>query len=147
MKTAWTGYCAAVWSAVFAALHLIWAAGWYIGLNPESAGKAFQKPWFLAYDLLVAGLCLVAALLGLAMAQTWGRRFRRVVLTMGYVAAAILVLRGLAGLSQSSYLVAMGGNVIRRLAVWDVWFCLGGMLFMLAVARFRRMSETTGGTV
>jgi Na+/H+-translocating membrane pyrophosphatase len=140
------GYYAAAWSLVFAALHVIWACGWYIGLNPESAAKAFQKPWFLAYDLVVAGLCLVAASLGLALARPRSLRHRRAALGMGCAAAAILTLRGVAGLSQASYLVAMGRNVIDRLAAWDVWFCLGGMLFTLAVARFRRMSET-GGTV
>ena len=136
-----TGYFAAAWSFVFATLHVIWACGWYIGLNPETADKAFQKRWFLVYDLAVAELCLVAMFLGLALAQPRERRrrYRRVVVAMSYAAAAILTLRGVAGLSQAAYILASGRNIIVRLAAWDLWFCLGGMLFALALSRFRRI--------
>jgi len=144
-----TGYFAAAWSFVFAVLHVIWACGWYIGLNAEGAAKAFQKPWLLVFDLAVAELCIVAMFLGLALARPRERRrrYRRVVLSMSYAAAAILTLRGVAGLSQAAYILASGRDIIVRLAGWDVWFCLGGMLFTLATARFRKVSETTGGTV
>lgn len=143
------GYCAAVWSIVFAALHVIWACGWYIGLNPVTAAEAFQKRWTLVYDLAVAELCVVAMFLGLALARPpeRRRRYRRVVLAMSTAAAAILGLRGVAGLSQAAYILATGRDIIVRLAAWDVWFCLGGMLFALAVVRFRRTTETTGGII
>ena len=67
------GYAAALWSAVFAALHFIWAAGWYVGLPEEITRQAFAKPWFLAFDLFVAGLCVVAALVAVALVEPWGR--------------------------------------------------------------------------
>ena len=135
-----TGYYAAAWSLVFAVLHVIWACGWYVGLNAEGAAKAFQKPWFLAYDLAVAELCFVALFLGLALSkpQERRRRNRRVVVAMSYAAAAILALRGVAGLTQSLYLLASGREVAMRSTAWDLWFCLGGMIFCLAVSRFRQ---------
>jgi hypothetical protein len=39
----WFGYGAAAGSFIFATFHTIWAMGYYIGLNPESASKAFAK--------------------------------------------------------------------------------------------------------
>ena len=50
---AWTGYCAALWALIFTLLHLIWAAGWYVDLQQDQARKAFQKTWFVVYDLVL----------------------------------------------------------------------------------------------
>ncbi len=33
----WIAYAAACWTLVFAAFHIVWAAGWYIGLDPVQA--------------------------------------------------------------------------------------------------------------
>lgn len=69
----WVAYAAAVWALTFSALHVVWAAGWYVGLDQESARRAFQQPWFLTYDLVVAAVCLVGAAVALALVQPWGR--------------------------------------------------------------------------
>ena len=61
------GYAAALWSLIFAALHVAWALGWYVGLDQESARQAFQRRWFLVYDLIAAALCVVA----FAVALLW----------------------------------------------------------------------------
>lgn len=137
MKIEWAGYGATVWAVIFAALHVGWAYGWFIGLPAGFAAKAFQNPWFLAYDLAVAGLCLAAAFLGLALTEPWGRRmYRPLLLILGCCAAAILTLRGVAGVSQAAYFVITGTEFTRQWVVRDAWFCLGGMLFALAVARY-----------
>jgi len=57
--------------------HIIWAAGWYVGLDAEQAQKAFAKPWFMAYDLVVAGMCAFAVPVTLGLVQPWGRRLPR----------------------------------------------------------------------
>jgi hypothetical protein len=59
-RDSWAGYGAAVWAAVFSMLHIVWATGWYVGLDREMARRAFQHRWFLAYDLIVAVACAVA---------------------------------------------------------------------------------------
>jgi hypothetical protein len=56
----WMGYGAALWALIFAAFHIVWATGWYIGLEEEPASTAFAKRWFLVYDLVVAGMCAFA---------------------------------------------------------------------------------------
>ncbi len=55
IKGSSVGYVAALWALIFAALHLAWAMGWYVGLDHESARQAFQRRWFLVYDLVAAG--------------------------------------------------------------------------------------------
>jgi len=132
----WVGYSAAAWSVIFAVLHVVWACGWFVGLPASFAAKAFQNPWFLAYDLAVAGLCMVAAFLGLALAQPRSA-YRRLVLTLGYGAATLLTLRGVAGASQVAWFLISGTEFNSQWVKWDVWFCLGGILFGLAVFRYR----------
>lgn len=50
----WVAYAAALWALVFAAFHLVWAAGWYPLLNAEEVRIAFANPWKWAFDVLVA---------------------------------------------------------------------------------------------
>ena len=45
----------------FAALHLAWACGWHVGLEPVSAATAFPRPWCLACDIIAALGCVIAA--------------------------------------------------------------------------------------
>jgi hypothetical protein len=70
----WAGYGAALWALIFAAFHIVWATGWYIGLEGEPASTAFAKRWFLVYDLVVAGMCAFAVPVALALTLPWGRR-------------------------------------------------------------------------
>lgn len=47
----WTAYAAALWALIFAGFHVIWATGWYVGLDVEQAQIAFSKTPFFVYDL------------------------------------------------------------------------------------------------
>ena len=124
-------YGAALWALIFAALHVAWALGWYIGLDQESARQAFQRRWFLVYDLVAAGLCLVAFAVALTLAQHW--RQYALVRKLAWVGTALLALRGAAGIAQDVYLAASGGNLRAAAMLWDLWFCLGAMLFGIAL--------------
>jgi len=105
-------YGAALWALIFALLHIAWAAGWYVGLPAEKAREAFQKPWFLAYNLIAAGMCAVAVPLALALTQQWGRRLPvRLLIFAGWSVAGILALRGVAGVIKMAYLTAIGENI------------------------------------
>src|SRR5918993_4448289 len=97
-KSSWFGYAAALWALIFAALHVAWAMGWYIGLDQDSARQAFQRRWFLVYDLAAAGLCVVAFAVALALAQQWGSRIPySLVSKLAWGGTALLALRGAAG--------------------------------------------------
>jgi len=135
----WAAYGAGLWSLIFAAFHVIWAAGWYVGLNQGQASIAFRKPLFLAYDLVVAGLCVVGALVALALVQPWGRRVPRLLL-IGclWAGTGLLVLRGGASVIQSAYLLSVGRFSFAAMGIWEPWFYLGATLFSLTAWRYGR---------
>jgi hypothetical protein len=141
-RESWVGYAAALWAMIFAALHIIWATGWYIGLNQELSQKAFQQRWFLIYDLVVAGMLILAVSVALAFVRPWGMRLPRLLVGgLAWSGAALLVLRGAAGVAQAVYLLASGQNILVVYRLWEVWFCLGAFLFGLGAWRFWRMSR------
>ena len=130
-KATWFAFGAALWALIFAALHVAWALGWYIGLDHELARHAFQRRWFLVYDLVAAGLCMVAFAVALALAPHW--RQYALVRKLAWVGTALLALRGAAGIAQDVYLAVSGGNLRAAAMLWDLWFCLGAMLFGIAL--------------
>lgn len=69
----WVAYAGALCALIFAVFHVIWATGWYVGLNPETARIAFAKTPFFVYDLMVAGICAFAVSVALALAMPWGQ--------------------------------------------------------------------------
>ncbi len=141
-KGSWVGYGAAIWALVFAALHVVWATGWYVGLQEEEARKAFQHTWFLVYDLIVAGMCAIAVAIALALVQPWGRRLPRWLLgLLAWSATGLLVLRAGGAAVQTAFLIATGRFVMHPQMLWEIWFCLGALLFALTLWRFRRVSK------
>jgi NADH dehydrogenase len=141
-RDSWAGYAAASWALIFAALHVVWAAGWYVGLDQESARKAFHQRWFLVYDLVVAGLCVVGVSVALALVRPWGRRWPRSLAGgLAWTGTAVLALRGGAGAAQAAYLAATGQRIAAISGLWQLWFCLGAVLFGLATVRFWRANE------
>lgn len=111
-------YAAACWALVFAAFHIVWAAGWYIGLDPVQARAAFTVPWKLAYDLVVAGMCLVAVPVVLALAMPWGQRVpRRLLDALAWTGTGLLLLRAVASLIEAAYLLVTGRFSWRNMGV------------------------------
>ena len=45
----WVAYSAAIWAAIFAIFHIVWAAGWYPLLDAEQGRIAFATPWKWAF--------------------------------------------------------------------------------------------------
>ena len=135
----WVAYAAACWALVFAAFHIVWAAGWYIGLDPVQAQAAFAIPWKLAYDLLVAGMCIVAVPVVLALALPWGQRVpRRLLVAVASIGIGLLLLRAAASLIQAAYLLVMGRFSLQDMGVWEPWFYLGATLFAINLWRYWR---------
>ena len=144
VRKSWTGSAAALWALIFAVLHVVWAAGWYVGLDQELSRKAFQQRWFLIYDLVVAALCGLAVWVALALVQPWGTRLpRSLVGGLAWCGSAVLVLRGGAGAAQTAYVAATGRSVLVIYQLWEVWFCLGAVLFGISTWRFWRVSRVT----
>src|SRR5262245_3688059 len=132
-------YAAAGWALIFAVLHIVWAAGWYIGLDPVQAQAAFAVPWKLAYDLVIAGTCIVAVPVALALVMPWGRRVPRGLLgTLLWIGASLLLLRAVASVIQNAYLVVTGHFSWRAMGVWEPWFYLGATLWGITLWRHWR---------
>ena len=143
-KASWVEYGAAFWALIFAALHAVWAMGWYVGLEAEMARKAFQQRWMLMYDIVIALLCVLGMFLALAFVQPWGRRLpRRVVNFVGWCATLLLLLRSGGSIAQTIYFAANRrfAGILHPMALWELWFYLGTVLFCLSFWRFRRASR------
>ena len=138
----WVAYAAAVWAAVFAVFHFIWAAGWYPLLNGEQARIAFAVPWKWSYNFVVAVMCVIAVPVALAPVVAWGQRLpRRAIGALAAIGTTLLVLRAAASLVQVGYFAATGRFSVARIGVWEPWFYLGAMLFAFNTWSFRRMSS------
>jgi hypothetical protein len=135
----WVAYGAATWALVFAVFHLVWAAGWYVGLQAEEARRNFAEPWKLAFDLVVAGMCLLAVPVALALVRPWGRRLPRwLVGSLAWTGTGLLVVRAGGSLIQLLYMVVKGTFVPRPRDFWELWFYIGAVLFSLSTWRFWR---------
>jgi hypothetical protein len=121
-------YLAALWAFVFAALHIAWAMGFYVGLEEAAARAAFQRSWFLAYDMVAAALCVLGGALALS-------RARRVLFSVG---AMVLALRAIGGALQVAHAIATGRDLSERTLLWEAWFCVGAVLFGACVSRSRK---------
>lgn len=136
----WVAYAAALWAAVFAVFHIVWAAGWYPLLDAEKARIAFATPWKWAYDVVVAAMCVIAVPVALAPVMSWGSHVpRRFVLSLAWIGTTLLVLRAAASLVQAGYLIATGQFSLAVLGIWEPWFYLGAVLFTLSTWRARRV--------
>lgn len=138
-RRTWIGYTAALWALVFAAFHVVWATGWYVGLDEEPAGTAFARRWFLIYDLVVAAMCAFAVPVALALFQPWGRRVPRWLLgLLAWSGTGLLAVRGVGGVVQTAYFAAVGRPLPLWTARWDAWFCLGAVFFGLSTWAYWR---------
>ena len=138
-RALWPAYAAALWSLIFAVFHMIWATGWYVGLDPEWARIAFSKTPFLVWDLVVAGICAFAVPVALALAMPWGRRLpRRLVGLFAWGGTGMLVLPSVASVVQTVYRVCSGQFGLGSVRWVNLWFYLGATLFSLATWRFWR---------
>lgn len=96
------------------------------------AQAAFARPWMLTYDLVVAGISIVAVPVALAMAMPWGQRVpRRLLLALAWTGTGLLVLRSAGSLIQAIYLLVTGQLTLQSMGVWEPWFYLGATLFAI----------------
>jgi hypothetical protein len=141
----WVAYAAALWAAVFAVFHIIWAAGWYPLLDAEGARIAFSNPWKWTFDVVVAVMCVIAVPVALAPVMTWGQRVPQgFIYKLAWTGSALLLLRLAAALVQTAYLIAVGRFRFAIIGIWDWWFVLGAILFSLSTWRSKRAANEVG---
>lgn len=143
----WSAYAAAVWAFLFALMSFYWALGGTAGV--ETLGSAFSDPavigdpLFVAFVWITGFLKLLSGVLALALVQAWGRRIpRRFLLFAVWGIGIVLAVYGAALLVQHALMVtgvsdipsAIGSMAAARwhLFVWDPYWLLGGILFLVA---------------
>ena len=139
----WPAYAAALWALIFGVFHFIWAAGWYPLLDAEQARIAFAVPWKWAYDVLAGLMCLIAVPVALAPVMRWGRQVpRRLLLSLAVIGTSLLVLRAVASILQTGYLL-IAGRALQGFLPWEPWFYLGAALFAVTTWRILRTNRST----
>ena len=124
-------YGAAVWAVLFAVPHVFWAFGGDAGLGGQTMGGLL-----LAIDFAAIALAIVATGVGIALAQPV---VPRLAIAGGWGAAALLGARGVAGVIPGLLTLLTGhGDWPVFVAVFEVLFCTGGLLFALATIEAQR---------
>lgn len=138
-------YAAFAWSLVFSAVSFAWAAGADLGAGTVAADRSA-----LGWGAEPAGLAVVGALklLGCVLAVALARHGRlRAVRLAGWAAAIGLLGYGAANALDHLAMVtglrdtpeALGETAARwHLTLWDPFWVLGGLLFLLATLAARR---------
>jgi hypothetical protein len=153
---AWAGYAAAAWAFAFAALSFYWAAGGTAG--GETIGPAItdlgHDPVFVLLLWAIGLLKVLGGLLALALVQPWGRSIPRwLLLALGWGGGGLLALYGGASWVQEVLMVAgvipipagLGPTAAMwHVVLWDPWWLLGGVLFIVAARAYRRGSSGQG---
>jgi hypothetical protein len=149
----WAGYAACAWGLAFAAISFYWAAGGTAGavtIGPAITGLAHDRA-FIAVLWITGVLKVVGGLVALALVRPWGRRIPRWMLLWATWAGGILLaLYGAASWIQHGMMV---GGVLSvpsglghtaalwHVVLWDPWWLLGGILFLVAAWYYTRTTR------
>jgi hypothetical protein len=141
-------YFAFLWCGAFAALHVYWAVGGGVGLA-SSAGVDLatrRPPLFVLAGLWgTALLLLLGAALTAALARGRPRgRLQRVAVLAVWLGGIVLLARGVVlqlvlMTGASGVAPSVGESEVHwSLILWNPWFMLGGILFLLTAYRLGR---------
>jgi Protein of unknown function (DUF3995) len=147
----WPAYAAAAWAFVFAVPSFYWAAGGEIALDTlavELERDALERDsGTVALTWFTGALKVLGGFVALSLVRPWGARIpRRLRLVAALGAGVGLTLYGAAGLVEKILMetgaidvsASFGSDrVIWYLLLWDPYWLLGGILFLLAALRFR----------
>ncbi len=139
----WPAFAACTWAGAFAAVHLYWGLGGSSGLPP---GRSVSDNTALfVINLVAIPLCLIGALLALALVQPWGRRLpRRWLLVASWSTCALFIVHSLPAIAQGALLVlgphddALSAEERFSLFLYEPYWFAGGVLFGLAALNFQR---------
>ncbi|MEA2900587.1 MAG: hypothetical protein QOH36_474 [Actinomycetota bacterium] len=146
----WAAYGAAAWAFAFGAMSFYWALGGRLSLGTQalSIREQVDDPGFVAVLWATGALKVAAGVIALALVRPFGRKVpRRVRLVVAGGIAVLLLLYGGLGWVESllwetgvvDIPASVGADAARwKLAFWDPFWLLGGVLFLVAVVQFRR---------
>lgn len=141
-------YSACAWSFIFAAASFYWAAGGTAGAGTisETITELAQSAWFAAVLWGTGLLKALVGILALALVRPWGNKLPRWMLLAGtwgtgilftFYAGANLSVRGLMQAGIISTPESMLSEAARwHLLLWDPWWLLGGILYIVAAWKF-----------
>lgn len=140
------------WCLIFAAMSVYWLAGGTIGVS--TLANIIQEyvrtgdPNFILTTWVTVVLKITGGLLALATFQRWGQMIPlRLLLTLLIAAGVLLTLYGVAGFVEKALMLSgvidipesMGrGPAWWYLVIWEPWWILGGVLFLLTAHATRR---------
>lgn len=148
---AWAGRAACAWAVIFALMSLYWAAGGTVGgetLGDEIDRLARERDASFVAQLWVAfALKAGAAALAFALNEPQGMALpRRLLLVLGWVTGAAIIY-AVANFVQHALMAtgaintpeALGTNAVSwHLALWDPFWLIGGLLFLVATRAFQK---------
>jgi len=153
-------YAASAWAFAFAGITFYWAAGGTVGASTvgnEVTGIAASNWAFFSLVLWADSISKVLlGLLALALAQSWGRLFpgRFLLLCSGVLGFAMaayafvqLAVTGTSALLMKAGIMGISSSVdwtgiIGHLVIWDPYWLLGGILFLLAAQPLPNQART-----
>lgn len=149
----WPAYSAAAWSFAFAAMSFYWAAGGTAGV--DTLGNEIERladereSGFIAEVWATGALKVLGGLLALALVQPgWGIPTRALRIA-AWAAGVLLTVYAAANFVQHGLMEAgavdtpedLGSDAVTwHLALWDPWWLLGGILFLLAAREYSMAS-------
>ncbi|HEY7342094.1 MAG TPA: DUF3995 domain-containing protein [Ktedonobacterales bacterium] len=162
-RKTWAAYTACAWALLFALMSFYWALGGELGLNTLGLGiqALAHDPGFIALVWLTGVVKVLGGLFALTLARPWllwlPPRWK---LALAWVGGAALALYGGVNLVVE-WLIVSGAIHIAGVAVtdgirwharlWDPWWLLGGILFLLAAWQYqhvlRRARQTKAPTL
>lgn len=144
-------YLAAGWSFLFALISVYWVTGGKVGI--DTLAQSIQDDarngdrGMLLLTWITGGLKMAGGVLMLALVRPWGERLPgRLRLVSGYAVGAALTLYGFAGFIEKLLMeldligvpASLGEDAVRwYLFLWEPFWLLGGLLYLLASRRFQ----------
>ena len=157
-RTTWAAYAACAWALIFALMSFYWALGGEIGLDTLGLGiqALAHDPGFIALVWLTSIAKVIGGLFALTLVRPWLLWLPPIwKLVLALVGGAAMALYGGVNLVVE-WLLVIGAIHIDGVVVtegirwhawiWDPWWLLGGILFLLAAWQYqhslRRPTQT-----
>lgn len=149
-RTTWAAYAAGAWALLFALLSFYWALGGEFGVN--TLGSVIQSlahdPGFIVVVWLTGVAKVIGGMFALTLVRPWAlwlpSIWKLALAWIGGIGLALysgvqLILEGLVlgGVIRSSGAVDWTG-LRWHFWLWDPWWLLGGVFFLLAAWHYQR---------
>ena len=149
-RRTWAAWAACVWALLFALMSFYWALGGELGVNTLGSGiqSLAHDPGFIAIVWLTGVAKVVGGLFALTLVYPWPRwlpsSWRLALAWAGGVGLALyggvqFVIEGLVLVGAIHVSGSVDWDGLRwHVWLWDPWWLLGGILFLLAAWQYQR---------